>query len=217
MKRGISATRAVASLIGIDAGLCGIEHGFFEMLQGNVPTGGLLIDAIGPQAGVAGSEPALTIIPNFLVTGVVAIIVSFIVIIWAAAFVQRKNGGVVLILLSILQLFVGGGLAPIGLAIPAAVVATRINMPLTWWRTHLPANSQGFLAKLWPWPFLAFFLLSFIDLEVAIFGNNPGLINILPPFVFGFLFLAIITGFAYDIRVRPNTVTAEALIPPIKR
>jgi hypothetical protein len=115
MKRGISATRIVASLVGIDVGLLGIEHGFFEMLQGNVATGSLLINAIGPQAGVAGSEPALTMIPNFLATGAIAIIVSILVIIWSATFVQKKNGGLALILLSILQLLVGGGLAPISL------------------------------------------------------------------------------------------------------
>ena len=103
----------MASTVGVLAGLLGVEHGLFETLQGNVATSGPVIDAIGHQANSVfqGSEPALTFIPNFFVTGVLAIIVSIIVIIWATAFVWRKNGGLVLILLSIIQLFVGGGLA----------------------------------------------------------------------------------------------------------
>ncbi|MGB8310780.1 MAG: hypothetical protein WCE81_02815 [Halobacteriota archaeon] len=210
MKCDISATRAVASTVGVLAGLLGVEHGLFETLQGNVATSGPVIDAIGHQANSVfqGSEPALTFIPNFFVTGVLAIIVSLIVIIWATAFVGRKNGGLVLILLSIIQLFVGGGLASISLAIIAGLVATRIHAPLTWWRVHLSINSRHLLAKLWPWPLIAFFLLAFIDLEIAIFGNNWNLINILPPFMFGLLFLTIITGFAYDIQ-RESRFTSD--------
>jgi hypothetical protein len=43
----ISATRAVASTLGVLVGLAGIEHGFFELLQGNVTPSGIMIDAIG--------------------------------------------------------------------------------------------------------------------------------------------------------------------------
>ena len=57
----------------------------------------------------------MTLVVNFFVTGVLAIIVGLMVILWSAAFVQRKNGGVVLILFSVALLLVGGGLAPIPL------------------------------------------------------------------------------------------------------
>lgn len=70
--------------------------------------GGMYILAMGPPCQTNkmwhGCEPAMTIIPNFFVTGVLAIIVSLVVIVWAAVFVQRKHGGRVLILLSIIQL-----------------------------------------------------------------------------------------------------------------
>lgn len=40
--KNIGATKAVASTFGVLVGLAGIEHGFFEMLQGNVtPSGGV--------------------------------------------------------------------------------------------------------------------------------------------------------------------------------
>jgi hypothetical protein len=71
--RGVrnSATRIVASTVGMYGGLIGIEHGIGEILQGNVAPGGLLINAIGPQAQNVwqGHEPALILIPNFFVTG----------------------------------------------------------------------------------------------------------------------------------------------------
>ena len=42
-----SATRIVASFIGIYAGLLGLEHGYFETLQGNVKPSSIVIGAIG--------------------------------------------------------------------------------------------------------------------------------------------------------------------------
>jgi hypothetical protein len=65
------ATRIVASTFGVLAGLLGIEHGYFETLQGNVAPGGMYILAIGPPCQTNkmwhGCEPAMTIIPNFFV------------------------------------------------------------------------------------------------------------------------------------------------------
>lgn len=56
-------------------------------------------------------------------------------------------------------------------------------------------------------------MLSIIDLEIAIFGNNQDLINVLPPFIFALLFLTIVVGFAYDIQRTPlTTLDAGAII-----
>jgi hypothetical protein len=46
--KNISATRAVTSTLGVLVGLAGIEHGFFEMLQGNITPSSMMIEAIGP-------------------------------------------------------------------------------------------------------------------------------------------------------------------------
>jgi hypothetical protein len=79
--RRFSATRAVASTVGVLTGLLGIEHGYFETLQGTVAPRGIIMYAIGPPCQPDkvwhGCEPAITLIPNFLVTGVLAIIVGF--------------------------------------------------------------------------------------------------------------------------------------------
>jgi hypothetical protein len=122
----VSTTRAAASIIGIIAGLSGASHGFGEILQGNVTPSGIVIQA-WPGLTDLGGEPAMTIVPSFLVTGVLGIIFGLIVTVWAAALVQRKNGGLVLILLSIVLLLVGGGFFPPGFGVIAGIIGTRIK------------------------------------------------------------------------------------------
>jgi len=111
-------SRVVASIIGVIAGFIGAEHGYYEILQHSKTINGILFDAISgtsflnlPTSQWTG-WPAITLIPNFLVTGIFAILVSMVVIVWAAIFIQRKNGGLILILLSILMFLVGGGFIP---------------------------------------------------------------------------------------------------------
>jgi hypothetical protein len=208
----VSATRIVASTLGVFGGLMSLEHGFFETLQGNAAPSSVIIDAIGHQANSVfqGSEPAFTIIPNFLVTGVLVIIVSLIATVWAAAFVQKKNGVQVLILLSTIPFLVGGGLAPLVIFVAVCAVATKINKPLTFWRAHLSGSVGRFLAKLWPYPFIIVFLPSLINVQTAIFGsffgvNVPNFSAILFLFIFGLLLLSVVSGFAYDIQKQTDS------------
>ena len=154
-----NATKVTVSMLGVLTGIAGSEHGIGEVLQGNVAPDWVAILSWPDSEpfSVLGGEPAMTVVPNLLLTGILAIVFSLTFLVWATMFVQRKNGGVVLILLSITQLLVGGGLAPITIGIIAGVAGTRINAPLTWWRAHLSVNSRRFLAKLWPWSLIAFF------------------------------------------------------------
>src|SRR4030067_2010681 len=149
-KQSNSAIKVIASTLGAIVGLAGMEHGFFEMLQGSATTNGLVIDAIGPaqKLWAGATEPALTIIPNFLVSGILAMIVGFSVTLWAVAFVQRQYGALILLLFSILLFLVGGGSPPIFLGVVASAVATRINKALKWWHAHLSINARGLLAQL---------------------------------------------------------------------
>ncbi|HXF60171.1 MAG TPA: hypothetical protein VNK95_01060 [Caldilineaceae bacterium] len=100
--------------MGVLAGLAGIEHGIGEILQGNIAPNGLVIESWPGSAlfRVVAGEPAMTLIPNLLISGVVACLVSALILIWTTLFVQRKNGGLVLILLSLVLLLVGGGFGP---------------------------------------------------------------------------------------------------------
>jgi hypothetical protein len=212
----LHATRLIASTVGILCGISGLEHGFFEILQGNVAPSSLLISAIGPanRFWPGGTETALTILPNFFITGILAILASIVVIIWSAAFIHRKHGAAIFLLLSILQFLVGGGFAQIFLVLMTAAAATQINAPLTWWRNHLPSSLQHPLAKFWPW-FLVVFVLSFSGAIIAaIFGYFPVVSNLfnrsgenmtdflyaLGYFMLGLLPLTILAGFAHDIQ-----------------
>ena len=121
-------SRAAASIIGIIAGFIGAEHGHYEILHRSKTFSGILFDAISgtsfsnlPTSQWTG-WPAITLVPNFFVTGILAILVSIIVIVWAVLFIQRKNGGLILILLSILMLLVGGGFIPPLLGIIAGTI-----------------------------------------------------------------------------------------------
>ncbi len=212
-----NATRVMVSTFGAYVGLMGVEHGIGETLQGNVAPDGLMILSWPDSVlfSVLSGEPAMTIIPNLLVTGILAIFFSLLYLAWAVLFVQRKNGGLVLILLSIIMLLVGGGIFPPILGILIGAIGTRINAPLTWWRVHLTVGSQKFLGKLWRWSFTAC-VMSWLSMFPGLillgyfFGvNDPTLILILLLCMFGFLFSTVITGFAYDIHHSDHALSEE--------
>jgi len=170
--RTLSAIRIVASTLGVLVGLAGIEHGFFEMLQGDVRPDGALIDAIGPEQRIwaYATETAITIVPNFFWTGILAIFFGFAVTIWAVLFIDRKYGAWIFGFLSLILWLVGGGFAPILMSIFAFIAATQINRPLKWWRKHLPVVLKDFLSMLWPWSIIIYAFVFVIGVEIAIFG-----------------------------------------------
>jgi hypothetical protein len=202
-----SATRVTVAAFGALAALAGIEHGVGEMLQGNVAPAGTMILS-WPDSEffrIVAGEPAMTIVPDLLVTGILATLVSLAFLVWAALFAPRKHGGLVLLLLSFVLLLVGGGFGPPLLGIIVSVAATRIDAPLAWWRTRLPRGVRRLLAAAWPWSFavaLAAWLALFPGTNIAAyyFGvDSPGLVTALILSAFGFLLLTILTGFARDI------------------
>ena len=155
------ATRIIAASFGLFAGFGGLEHGYFETLQGNVRPGSILIASMGPpcvpEATWHACEPAMTIVPNFLVTGIPAMVLGLLTMLWAAAFVQRPQGGAILALLSLGLLLFGGRIFPPLIGIIGGVAGTRINTGLN----KQPGPVWRTLAKLWPWTLVVFFVLLF--------------------------------------------------------
>lgn len=214
-RRKIDATRVIASAVGILCGISGLEHGFFETLQGNVAPDGILSSAIGPahRFWSGGTLHALTIIPNYLLTGILATLFSLMVIIWSVGFIHRKRGASVFLVLSILQFLVGGGFGQIFLVLVTAIAATRINAPMHWWRTHLPPGVRRFLAKIWLWLLIGFVLSFSAAMFAGIFGYLPAVSSLfdltsekLPGFLYilgytalGLLLLAFLAGFSHNI------------------
>ncbi len=171
-QRLASATRIVASTFGGIVSIAGVMHGCFELLQGNVAPDGVVINAIGPGQRLweYAALHALTLIPNLRVTGVLAIIVGLLATLWAVAFIGRKSGAWVMFALSIALFLVGGGFGPPFNGTFAALVASRINKPLTWWRVHLSTSAKDFLVKLWPGILVFYVLMFFLAVGTTIFG-----------------------------------------------
>ena len=95
------ATRIIVATLGSIFGLSGVSHGFFEVLQGNTPTEGMFIAAIGEAQKMwpHGNEYAFSLIPNFLLTGIVAMAVALTIVVWSIGFTHQKHGSTILLLL----------------------------------------------------------------------------------------------------------------------
>jgi hypothetical protein len=175
----LNATRVIVTTIGVILGFAGFNHGFFEFLQGNTPTDGLIIQAIGEaqRFWVLGTEEAFTIIPNFLISGLLSMVLGLTIVIWSLRFIQTIHGRTVFLVLFILLFLVGGGIGQVIFFIPAWAFATRMNKPLTWWKKVLPRSIWPFLSKLWIIALILATIAILIGLEIAVFGFFPGMTN----------------------------------------
>lgn len=208
----LNATRIIATSIGVFFGLfSGVNHGIFEILQGNKPTNSLLIQAIGEAQRFwpLGGEDAFTIIPNYLLTGIASIIVGLIIVIWSIWFLAGKHGRSIFLGLCILSFLVGGGIGQVAFFVPAWAFATRINKPLTWWGKVLPRSTWKFLSFVWLITLIVSMFIMLIGLEIAIFGfvprvtepetiQNIGLLFVLASAILNII--AFIAGFGHDLR-----------------
>jgi len=151
-----TATKTVATWLGVVAGIAGLEHGYFEFLQGNTRTPGLAFPSWGFPCVAEdiwhACEPAMSIIPNFLVTGILAMQLSLVLIAWSGFFTQRRHGGLVQMGLSVLLLLFGGGFFPPIIAFVGGLAGMKINRPLP----DKPSRLTSFIARLWPWTLVVF-------------------------------------------------------------
>lgn len=170
-------TRITASALGTVLGLAGaINHGLFEILQGNTATGSFFIEAIGPdhRFWIHGTEGAVTLLPTFLLSGIAVIAFSLVVIFWSVKYIQTQNGATVFILLMTGLTLAGGGIGHIVLFLPTWAYATRINKPLSWWRKRVPGSTRGFLSKLWRPTLILTLIAWLIVMQLGMFGYVPG-------------------------------------------
>jgi hypothetical protein len=193
------ATRIIATAFGLFAAFGGLEHGYFEILQGNVRPDSILIASMGPpcvpEATWYACEPAMTIVPNFLVTGILAMALGLLTLVWAAIYVHRPHGGAILALLSLGLLLLGGGIFPPLIGIIGGVAGARINtrvnkQPGPVWRT---------LAKLWPWTLVVFFVLLFGQFPIGYLNNNS-MPLVIPVVLLGLLVISLLAGYGHDVQ-----------------
>jgi len=211
-----AATRTFVSTLGVLLGLSSIDHGILETLQGNRPTPGYLVKALGPGHSWTlwreGAEPAFTLVHNFLLTGVLATVCGLLLIMWSLRSLRRGRGATTFLLLSVASFLVGGGLAQVLLFTLNWAVATRMRASLGFWRWWMPPFLRRALAGLWPWTLAAGALLFLAALEIAGWGYFPGLApdteiltavlwRLAAAIIFAFV-LSILCAFAYDIERR---------------
>ncbi len=149
-----NARHLFVAVMGAWMGAAGIEHGVGELMQGNVAATGIMIRSWpeSPFFQSLNGEPAMTLIPNLQVTGILAITFSLLFAGWAIFFSARKSGGVVMILLAIPMLLFGGGIFPpiLGALIGAAVAVCQDKPD-----SQLTTRLRWRLGKAWRWIFVA--------------------------------------------------------------
>jgi hypothetical protein len=194
------ATRIVAASFGVIAGIAGLEHGYFEILQGNTRPASLMFPSMGPPCVPEqiwnACEPAMSILPNFLVTGIITVLLGLAMMVWSAAFAQRKHGGLVLILLSIVFLLFGGGFFPPIIGLVGGLAGTRINKPLT----GKPGSITRRAAKLWPWTLVVFMVWVLGQFPVGYLFNDflKSIMGLGLLLILTMLPLSVYTGYAHD-------------------
>ena len=170
-------TQFTTMVLGITLAIAGGHHGFFEILQGNIPTASFLIQSIGPeqQFWIHGSDEAITIIPNFLTTGILALLTSISIVVVCLFYLKyRKVSRVLLILFILLTLFGGGiGHIPFFLMVWAFSRYQTGDLPL--WGASLKGRFSKIFSKCWPYLLFISSISFLIGLEISIFGFVPGL------------------------------------------
>jgi hypothetical protein len=204
------ATRLTVTVLGLTAGLAGIEHGVFEVLQGRVRPEGLMIASIGPpcvpELSWNSCEPAMTIAPDFLITGILAIVLGVSVVVWSVLLVQKRRGGLGLILLSVVLLLFGGGIFPPLIGIIAGVLGTRMDKAMHPRTSRLSGRAGRALGRLWPWSLALYVLWVLGQFVVGHFFNDWLLANgyIIVVMVLGTLLLSGLSSYAHDLHRGSN-------------
>ena len=110
----------------------------------------------------------MSVLPNFLFTGILAMLLSLILIVWAGWFVQRRHGGWVQMALSVLLLLFGGGFFPPIIAFVGGLAGTQINRPLE----EQPARLTRLAARLWPGSLVIFVAWTLGQFPFGYFFND---------------------------------------------
>ncbi len=149
-----SAAQITVGVMGTLMGLAGLEHGIGEILQGNVAPGGVMIRSWPDSAFFRSlnGEPALTILPNLLLTGILAMLFSSMFVVWNIRFAHRADWGKGLMLLALPMLLFGGGVFPPILGLLIGAFADRMT---TRSRQQPGSRISGLMGRGWPWVFTA--------------------------------------------------------------
>ncbi|MBL8094594.1 MAG: hypothetical protein JNL73_10515 [Anaerolineales bacterium] len=151
------ATRAVATWFGVLTGLAGLEHGVSEALRGDTAPEGLVFPSMGPPCDPARAwhvcEPAMSVVPSFLISGLLTIVLSALILVWSMTRMKLRRGGLGLGILSISLLLVGGGFFPPLIGLVGGLAGSQAERSAG---GRQPARFWTLTAGMWPWPLVAF-------------------------------------------------------------
>ncbi len=199
-----NATSVMVSVFGGLAALAGLEHGVGELLQGSVAPAGLVFLSWPDSAffRVLAGEPAMSLVPNLLASGLLTTLVSLGLLVWSIAFPRRKGSSFVLLGLAVVLLLVGGGFGPPLLGLIVGVTATGARP-----RAGVLPPATGLaraLGALWPWLLaaaIAAWLLLMPGTMLLDYVGARHIEAVVPAFIlaaFGTLAMAIVAGLARD-------------------
>jgi hypothetical protein len=171
------SVKVITSAFGSMLAIASFEHGFFEALQGNRPVAAPLIQAIGESIRWwrHGTEEAFTLIPNFLVTGIVVMLISVFAFIWSLRFISTRHGSSVFLLAFIALTLVGGGLGHLPFFVLTWAFSTRMRRPLVSSDVGRRVGRERTFAFLWKAPLVLGCALWLGAIEIAVFGFFPGI------------------------------------------
>ena len=138
----------------------------------------------------------MSVLPNFMVTGMLTVLLSLGVMVWSVWFLQRKYGGLGLILLSIVLLLFGGGFFPPLIGLIGGAAGMQIHRSLG----GQPGSVTRFSAKLWPWPLVLLVGWLSAQFPVGYFFNDAlkSVMGWVLLFIVTFLPLSVYVGYARD-------------------
>jgi len=196
-------------VFGVFLSLAGLEHGVGEISQGNAPTNGVFIKSWGDSAlfSVLGGEPAMTILPTFLLSGVSSVVVSAVILLWVLFYMKKNSSGLILVLLSLLLLVVGGGFGPPLMGIIVGLAGTRLNSEFPLLKKIRSRRLLTAISVIWfisvPVGMLCYLFLlpgSIILWRVSGF-NDPGIIVTVSLAAFVMIVVSIASAYSYDSRL----------------
>ena len=198
---GRTATNRAVTVLALLASFAAVEHGVGEILQGSGAPESVMIESWpdSPAFSALNGEPALTILPDMVLAGVVTIAVALALAVYALGLAHRRHGGAGLLGLALLLLLVGGGFGPPLLLV---ILAAALLRPVASLRAS--GEVRQWLADRWRL-LLAVTVAAYLGLfpgTVLLYSvagvNSAGLVTVLMVTAFAGLLLTLVAARAHD-------------------
>jgi hypothetical protein len=131
----IRTNRIAFTCIGIIGGSICALHSYGEFAYKNEKMVGLFFEAntgrslLNIPTDQWTGWIALSIIPSFLISGIIVSVLSIAIFVWCIIGVKYKNAGLILICIFLTAMIFGGGFIPIFIGIIAGIFGIRMQFP----------------------------------------------------------------------------------------